>query len=164
MKLPWNFNVHPAQRNMKHHFVYVSVRTSNEYCVISIVASILMRFIFSLRFYFLSLFFRMENRVRPNFEYFIQRYWTTEKKGKKKYGMIDHNERKRKNKSHTKMYRRSIGRLIVRFRRSRYNKKTHAKVKDNIYTCYLNVNKICKCNDDRLLYARMQARNKRIPN
>lgn len=71
---------------------------------------------------------------------------------------------KEKNKLHTKMYRRSIGRLIIRFRRSRYNKKTYAKVKDNIYTCYLNVNKICKCNDDRLLYARMQARNKRIPN
>lgn len=59
---------------MKHHFVYVSVRTSNEYCVVNIVASILTRFIFSLRFYFLSLFFRMENRVRPNFECFIQRY------------------------------------------------------------------------------------------
>lgn len=38
----------------------------------------------------------MENRVRPNFECFIQRYWTTEKKGKKKYDMIDHNEGKRK--------------------------------------------------------------------
>lgn len=60
---------------MKHHFVYVSVRKSNEYCVISIVASILMRFIFFVTILFSFPFLsRMENRVRPNFECFIKRY------------------------------------------------------------------------------------------
>lgn len=25
MKFPWNFNVHPAQRNVNHHFVWTSI-------------------------------------------------------------------------------------------------------------------------------------------
>ena len=120
MKLPWNFNVHPAQRNMNHHFVYVSAWTSIVYNC-SIVASICRSFVSRYKFFFFTFFFflfQTEKHVRSNSECFIQWYRTTKKEKKRKKTRIKttwkiRNWTQKKRKKKEKKY--SFERLTVVF-------------------------------------------------